>query len=559
MQRRARRRDGIAKEAWRPRAPQRGSLGRHERTHGSRRALLGALVLAAASGAARKASAEPDASAVEPRASVAETHDGAAGENGWFVDRWGQRRSFAAEYAAVADRPSHPVRAAIEMALLTATGTLYYLSDPLANEQNYDDPSMLEKLTGGAWCFDTNMVSTNFILHPLAGSAFYGMSRVNGLDVFPAFAYAFASSATWEYLLEWREQVSLNDLMMTPIGGIALGEFFFRLGEYVNSAPVGGSAGRTIAKYTLGLAQATHDAMDGRAPPSTLPPDDLGFSSAYWHEFGLGYQLGQLENDRGQAGHGVALDLQSRLVAMPGFRKPGEFSVFFDQGNVTEGSLRLLFDRELAEVDARVAAVLFGHYSQSYGPTGGFGALFGLRTGLRYYDSWRLERRDLFATVELPGPIAMFSAHSGPLVTELALAGHLDFGGLRPAAYPEYETRVGKQGVKSVLEKRGYAYYGCATGRADASAMYGALRVDASAQHSRCRSIDGLDRFHGLRDRELRLDDRVTEIDVSLRFPHPARVQAGLVLEERWHSGTMGPVEEHRHDRWTSAVVSYVF
>src|SRR6185503_7898684 len=158
-------------------------------------------------------------------------------EAGYFVDRRGDLREFDHEYRVwIDDREPHPVRAAAEALIWIGLGTAYYWLDPLANSEDWDDPSVFEKLSGDAVSFDNNLVSTNFILHPLAGAAIYGSSRINGLSVPASFAYVAASSLAWEFAFEWREQASLNDLLFTSIGGVSLGEFFFRLSDYASSS-----------------------------------------------------------------------------------------------------------------------------------------------------------------------------------------------------------------------------------------------------------------------------------------------------------------------------------
>ena len=144
----------------------------------------------------------------------------------YFIDRRGDLRKFDHEYRVwFTDREPHPIRAAAEALIWIGLGTAYYWLDPLANSEDWDDPSVLDKLRGEALTFDNNLVSTNFILHPIAGAAVYGTARVNGLSVPASFAYVAASSLAWEFALEWREQASVNDLIFTSIGGVSLGEF----------------------------------------------------------------------------------------------------------------------------------------------------------------------------------------------------------------------------------------------------------------------------------------------------------------------------------------------
>src|SRR5690606_24844564 len=208
------------------------------------------------------------------------------------------------------------------------------------------------------------------LLHPGAGALVYGLARVNGLSVPMAVVYSAAASLTWEFLLEWREQASINDLVFTIVGGVPLGEFFVKLGDYTNSAPGGGALGHRIAARTLGLPRFVHDAIDRDAPPPDVGADSLGFSAAFGHAFRVAYQPAWISNDAGASGvlHRAALD--GEIVAMPGFLRPGSFGTGFDEANFTELHVRLGWgDHGTDEVDVTSNVTLAGHYEQSFAAT----------------------------------------------------------------------------------------------------------------------------------------------------------------------------------------------
>jgi hypothetical protein len=128
-------------------------------------------------------------------------------------------------------RPPRYFRTAVELAGVLAIGTTYYwiVSDP--SKQDWDYIDLGDRSLHVDVKFDNNMFRTNFLLHPLAGTISYWLARANGLDVYASFASSALSSATFEFLLEWLEKPSINDLIVTPFGGVAAGEFFFHLGE----------------------------------------------------------------------------------------------------------------------------------------------------------------------------------------------------------------------------------------------------------------------------------------------------------------------------------------
>lgn len=80
---------------------------------------------------------------------------------------------------------------------------------------------------GPVW--DSDMVVFNYILHPYAGAAYYMSARSQGLNVLGSMAYAaFISTVFWEYGIEaFNEVPSIQDLVITPIFGMVVGEAFY--------------------------------------------------------------------------------------------------------------------------------------------------------------------------------------------------------------------------------------------------------------------------------------------------------------------------------------------
>ncbi len=80
---------------------------------------------------------------------------------------------------------------------------------------------------GPVW--DSDLPLFNYILHPYAGGAYYMSARSQGFNVLGSFAYcAFISTVFWEYGIEcFNEVPSIQDLIITPVGGMVLGEAFY--------------------------------------------------------------------------------------------------------------------------------------------------------------------------------------------------------------------------------------------------------------------------------------------------------------------------------------------
>jgi hypothetical protein len=79
-----------------------------------------------------------------------------------------------------------------------------------------------------SWVVDNDKFSTNQFLHPYSGSIYQGFARSAGLDFWQASAYTFAGSLMWEEAGE-NTAPSINDQIVTGIGGNFLGEPLFRI------------------------------------------------------------------------------------------------------------------------------------------------------------------------------------------------------------------------------------------------------------------------------------------------------------------------------------------
>lgn len=65
----------------------------------------------------------------------------------------------------------------------------------------------------------------NYVGHPLQGSFFFNSIRSQGAGFWESAAFNVFHTLFWEYFLEAiNEQPSINDLLTTPVVGIALGE-----------------------------------------------------------------------------------------------------------------------------------------------------------------------------------------------------------------------------------------------------------------------------------------------------------------------------------------------
>lgn len=110
----------------------------------------------------------------------------------------------------------------------------------------------LFKVTPHSWrtnlergfAFDKDDFIVNMLGHPFNGSTYFATARDNGLSYWAGAPLTFFHSTVWEYFGE-TTQPSINDLIDTGLGGIALGEMFHRVAATIRNNEQGGGA-RTL-------------------------------------------------------------------------------------------------------------------------------------------------------------------------------------------------------------------------------------------------------------------------------------------------------------------------
>ena len=133
------------------------------------------------------------------------------------------------------ERETHWQRMLLETAGLFAAGEAYYYrGDGRASAGDWQLPgnwsALGRKLTGDGIRFDSNGFVTNAVKHPiLFGATTHILARENGYSLAESFVIASAVSIGWEFVGEWREYASINDLATTSPAGTPVGEAVYQI------------------------------------------------------------------------------------------------------------------------------------------------------------------------------------------------------------------------------------------------------------------------------------------------------------------------------------------
>lgn len=477
------------------------------------------------------------------------------GQPGCFLAPDGTARDADLAYRALHRRgtPQY-LRAGLEMMAFLGGATTWYWLDRERQVADWDFPSVKQRLTLDVIRFDNNDFWINFIGHPLDGTAAQALARANDLTLAESFGYSIATSLAWEYLLEYREKVSLNDILVTPVTGVVLGEFAHRLAQVVNAPRPPGTERwwHHLLGWTLGPTVALHDWIDAPRGANGLPIREATRADI-WHAIDVSYGWADIDIGEPQSQSLHTLRFDGRLAIIPGYLRPGRFHRAFTDADL----LSLRFDFSVGEhgasADIYADTMLIGLYGQRISASGtGTAGAVGINLACTYIDETLRPWKDQLGIAHLPGlgAEAHFLGRHASLRAYASLHG--DFAGVRATPYPEWKATNPDATEKSILHKQGY-YYGWGwSGRFGAVLDLPFASLGGEIFHGRYDSHEGLDRVQEELTHDVELDSEVTNYELRLRVSPWARVHAELAALSRLrHTRVDTYEEEGRQQRYT--------
>lgn len=421
-----------------------------------------------------------------------------------------------------------------QLAGLTA-GTVVYWLFPSPNERDWDFSDPAEHFRWSAFRFDDNPFATNWVMHVFTGAGAYLVGRAHDLSIPIAWLYAFAASTFWEVFLEFREVISVNDLIVTPMGGLAMGDFFLHLGRYVNSA-LRPTAWHHAAGWIFGAPVALHRLTAQTEIPEAWS-NDAGFGTSIWHRLSLG--AGPAYKTKGRWAGEFSFD--GELVALPSFLRVGRDRRFFSDGDFTRLDARLSLGAGGGGGRLDSDAVLVGYFDQTieraeHGLEGrsfaiGMNASFMLRS--EDYEQWT----ERYALVGLPGLAIELGVLQGHAVFRLGLRGNAVFGGAYAPSFGAWRlAHPEEQPTSSLLSFDYYLGWGL-WGGLRAALRWPVAEFSLRLNGSLLDSIEGLDRHQDEITADLSAKDLRGDSTFQLKlFPFTFGFFVALEVSGQWRA-----------------------
>ncbi len=395
--------------------------------------------------------------------------------------------------------------------------------------------------------FDSNQFSLNWS-HVLAGAVYYQFGRTNGQSWFYSWMMSVAGSTWWEIVGEPKEVISINDQIVTGLGGFATGEPWYRIGHFLCHQ-------RGLVPRALGFlnpAVKLNHWLDRKDPAAEdfVPPG--------WHEFRVSVGARRASAGGIVSGTDLTFGLEARLIDLPEYGRSGTVRRAVRDPYVSEITVDYATRGGHAEETRfETRAVTWGRFVQKidaggdgYSLTLGLGSSFELfkKRPLADYDAdpvpvktdlsrLRLEepRRftDKLALLHVAGPVLDLTVFRRGLKLRTVVEAYLDFGLVNAAALNDYSRLHDISGLKTTVFYYGY-YYGLGgTVSASARLDWKGFRIRGLASFGAWSSIDDLDRFQAEVTNNARMGDSRVRLLAGLGWRVPGTaLEAFAELEE---------------------------
>jgi hypothetical protein len=493
---------------------------------------------------------------------------------GRYVDRaTGAVLNFDAAWDAYRNetpRQRHFLKAGIEVAAFLGVGAIWYWSAEETNSVDWDYhfnwESFRKKLvTFDGVRFDNNTMHLNSPGHPLAGAIYYLAGRGNGFSALESFLWAVAGSTLWEYLVEFREVVSINDMIFTPVGGAVIGEVMHQLGRFF--ARGSDSLPHQVLAGVFGNVGRFNDWWNKNRPRSVSSTDRFGFSNDVWHKFSLFAQAGFNTANGGaaQARYGVGFDTQ--LITVPGFGRPGQARRFLTDTTFTQLTLQSALGPEgMTDFLFFVKAAWAGYYRQDLartesGDLQGYSFLIGPATA--YEHRWHQSAQgfmDQRGVVNVLGPSMELHVYLRGVKIRCTIDVFGDFAAVRSYTVDRYVEDHVLGSTKSILADHRYYFAFGVTMHPQLSVSYRGFEAGAELRFDSFHSIQGKDRRQELVKDDFSLQDRRLEYRLWLAYTLPGDyLKLQLSFSQLTRSGEMKDLVVTDTDRTVMGSLIFVF
>lgn len=466
------------------------------------------------------------------------------------------------------ERKKNYLRTGIEMGVLFSAAMAVYYQNLPYNSVDFDydlSGGLKKKLNGQAILFDDNDKIANYG-HTYAGVMYYQMARTNGFNSLESFLITFASSTAWEFL-EYHEVLSINDEILTSLGGYVIGEATYQISCSLLQKNT--FVAKTLA-YALSPGLATNHAIDAIKNKNKFASQS-DCKKERWSEVStyLGLDHGQ-KAYQNKPTNNLLIGMDATVVKLQNYGKEGkESNLVYDTVMA-----KMLFESNGNQglIDLKVIAqVMSAAYHQKNidkddnGDLRGYDLLLGVGSGSTWNDRGTNKKggeEDFFGTVNILGATAHADVYYKGFNIKVDMGFYGDFAMVKSYALSDYKDSRGGtlEGESTVIKRHDYYWgYGTTT-LAAISARKGHFEVGYKGQYSLENSISGRDRLQSSVTRDTNFSDQFHSHRIYISYQVTDHFKIELAREFNFRSGSVNDTqnESGSEDR-TMGILSYQF
>lgn len=469
-----------------------------------------------------------------------------------------------AAFPMIVPHEKHYLRAVLEIGGVLFVGFVDYLLNTTdrggtmrAGEERwrlrYDWQVLHDKLVGTGLNLDGNKLATNYVSHPFAGTLYYTAARSNHLSFAESFAFAIVGSTTWEYFGEIREPASVNDLVVTPVSGAAIGEPLMQVASVLSRGRKSFVA--DAAAFVLAPMKSINEWTEGAQPLRDEPQP--------WHRFHASVGAGATFQDAAGADRPAAafadqrMNAELRVANLPGYESAGAHRRIFDDGNLARVRGELALSRgRLAEGLFATRIVPVGYYDRhadadDLGRVRGHGFVVGLRMGFEYgahdYDRDRARPVDVIGLASPLGIALEHVATSGALQIRTSLDMSAALSAVTSYALTRYADSHAVDDVLTPARQNGYYHAVAISAEPAIEIDYAGFGAGAAVRFDTFHSIRGLDENEPSVAGGPRFSDRRFQASTRVAWsPRATSLRFAVDARRAFRSGSVGNVDDAR-------------
>ena len=378
-----------------------------------------------------------------------------------------------------------------------------YYQNLVVNRKDFDYEHINDKLRDTAlnskgWTFDTNKELYN-TGHALAGTVYYQTARSNGFSAWKSFAITAVSSWYWEVLGERKEKASINDQLITSIGGAIIGEAGFQIARAIRKKS-NSILGKAFG-FVIDPASGTNRFINKLSGNRDSFLDDLSKEQVIELETYVAKSLDESDSK--------AVGFKANIINIEGYGKDGEAAgVILETTSVNavmEATKNKMTDVELKLITTVAWA---SYYKKSIQNQKGYDVITSFSSEFEY-DKKTYPVEDFNLTVHMFGPQIQVNGYINGFKISANVAVYADFAMINSLALATYDKANPnkREGLQSIIREQGYYFGWGATNKIRLALSKANWTVFAERAESRIKSQNGWDRYQNQVTKEVNYSD----------------------------------------------------